>query len=80
MYIQIKVIPKSNTTGFVEKMEDSTLKIRLKATPERGKANDELISFLGKQLGIDKGEIKIISGHTSTRKLLKVPDNISIPW
>ena len=74
MYLQIKVIPKSQKTEFVERMEDDTLKIRLKATPERGKANEELIRFLAKSLSCATDEIRIISGQTATKKLVRVPD------
>lgn len=79
MYIQIKVIPKSRVTEFIEKMDDETYKIRVKAAPEKGKANAELIRFLSKTLKIQKDDILIISGHTDTRKLLKIPD-LKLPW
>ncbi len=78
MYIAVKVIPKSNKTEFVERMADDTIKIRLKATPERGKANAELIKFLAKSCNVNKDDIKIISGHTDTRKLIKLPDNTEL--
>ena len=55
-------------------MADDTLKIRLKAKPERGKANAELIKFLAAHFKVPKSEIKIISGHTDTRKLVKIPE------
>lgn len=80
MYLQIKVLPRSIKTEFVERMEDETLKIRLKAVPEKGKANAELIQFLSKELKISKEEIKIISGVTDQRKLVKIPDQTPIPW
>ena len=80
MYLQVKVIPKGRATEFVEKMEDGTYKIRLKAAPEKGKANEELIQFLATELQADKSEIRIISGHTDRNKLVRVPDNSSIPW
>lgn len=80
MYLQIKVIPKSPQTEFVERMADDTVKIRIKAAPERGKANAELLRFLAKACGVKKEEVKIISGHTDTRKLLKLPDNAKLPW
>ncbi len=80
MYLQIKVLPRSNKTEFVERMEDETLKIRLKALPEKGRANQELIQFLSKELKIQKNEIKIISGVTDQRKLVKIPDQTPIPW
>jgi uncharacterized protein (TIGR00251 family) len=80
MYIQLKVTPKSQRTEFIERMADDTIKIRLKAAPEKGRANEELIRFLAESLKIDKTEVLIISGQTSTRKLLRIPDNTKLPW
>ncbi len=80
MYIQIKVVPKSRETSFLEKMDDETYKIRLKSAPEKGRANEELLKFLSDELEIPKDSIKIISGHTDPRKLLKIPDDTKIPW
>lgn len=75
-YLRVKVIPKSSKTEIVEFMEDregeKTLKIRLKAVPEKGKANAELIKFLSKTLNLDKTAISIISGKTDQIKLLKI--------
>lgn len=73
-YIRVKVIPKSPKTEIVEVMndEENTLKIRLKAIPEKGKANGELIRFLSKELQIPKEKISIISGKTDPLKLLKI--------
>jgi len=45
------------------------LKIALKAQPENGKANIELIKFWKKHF---KQNIKIISGFTSKKKLVKI--------
>ena len=75
-YIQVKVTPKSPKTEFIEEMADGTLKIRIAAPPERGKANTELIRFLAKKFNCPKDEISIISGQTSTKKLISLPDNI----
>lgn len=80
MYIQIKVVPKSRETTFIEKMDDDTYKIRLRSAPEKGKANEELIKYLSEELQIPKDTIRIISGHTDPRKLLKIPDDTKIPW
>ena len=78
-YLRIKVIPKSSKTEVSEIMTDSkgleTIKIRIKAAPEKGKANVELIKFLAKELKIRKDQISIISGKTEQLKLLKVQTN-----
>jgi uncharacterized protein (TIGR00251 family) len=69
-YITVKVIPKSPLTEIVETMADGTLKIRLKATPERGAANKELLRFLTKHFKAD--EVKIISGQRERKKLIRI--------
>lgn len=75
-YLTVKVIPKSNKTEFVEILEDSdgekTIKIRLRAVPEKNKANIELIKFLSKELKLPQENISIISGKTERLKLLKI--------
>ncbi len=80
MYIQVKVIPKSRVTEFVEMMEDETYKFRLKSAPEKGRANKELIDFLSKKLMTHKDKISIISGHKEQRKLLKLPDDVDLSY
>ena len=74
-YLKIKVIPKSPKTEVVEIMDDETIKIRLKAVPEKGKANAEVIRFLSKELGLPKKNVSIISGSTDRIKLIKIKWN-----
>lgn len=75
-YLRIKVIPKSPKNEIIEIMEDAegeqTIKIRLKAIPEKGKANAELIKFISKELSIPKDKISILSGRTEQLKLIKI--------
>jgi uncharacterized protein len=49
-------------------------KIRVAAKPEDGKANAALCAFLARALGVGKLEIQVVSGQTSRRKLLEIPD------
>jgi len=71
-YLRIKVIPKSAKNEVTEILEDDTIKIRIKAAPEKGKANEELIKFLSKELNIDKSRIKILCGKAEQLKLIKI--------
>ena len=75
-YLRIKVIPNSNTNEIKEIMTDDsgeeTIKIKIKAIPEKGKANAELIKFLSKELEIKKSNISIISGKTDRIKLIRI--------
>ena len=49
------------------------LKINVIAVPEKGKANQELIKFLGRLLRLPKSEIKLIGGETDRCKKLQLP-------
>lgn len=71
-YIRVKVIPKSPVTELTEVLDDGTWKIRLRAVPEKGKANQELIKFLAKETGVPKNCVSIVSGATDRTKLVKI--------
>jgi hypothetical protein len=58
--------------GVKEVMEDGTLKFSVKAPADKGKANQELVRFLAKELGVTKDDISIINGWTSRSKLIKI--------
>lgn len=71
-YLRIKVLPCSSKNEITDIMDDETVKIRIAAPPEKGKANKELIKFLSKELEVSKDQITIISGKTDQVKLLKI--------
>jgi uncharacterized protein (TIGR00251 family) len=48
------------------------LLVKLKAPPERGKANEELIDALARLLNVPSVNIEITSGATNSRKSVKV--------
>jgi uncharacterized protein (TIGR00251 family) len=72
MTFRVKVIPRSAKTEIVGTMADGTLKIRIAAPPEKGKANEELIRFLAAHYGVKN--VEIISGHTAALKIVRLPD------
>ena len=72
MTVRVKVIPRSAKTEIAGTMSDGTLKIRIAAPPDKGKANEELIRFLCEHYGVKGGEV--ISGHTASLKLVRLPD------
>lgn len=71
-YLKIKVVPKSVKNEFFNVMDDWTLKIRIKAVPEKWKANKELITFLAEELWVKKEQIKIISWIADQVKIIRV--------
>ncbi|MDD2516074.1 MAG: DUF167 domain-containing protein [Candidatus Gracilibacteria bacterium] len=71
-YLKIKVVTRQPKTEFFGILEDGTLKIRLNALPEKGRANKELIEFVSKELGLNKNSVEIISGASDTIKMLRI--------
>lgn len=67
--LRVKAIPKSSCNAIVG-WENGELRIRLRAIPERGKANKELIAFLAKSFNLSKSSFELVSGETSCHKKL----------
>ncbi|MFA5130932.1 MAG: DUF167 domain-containing protein [Patescibacteria group bacterium] len=72
IYFNVKVIPGAPKTEIRDEMADGTIKIALAAQAEKGEANQELVNFVAKALGVRKYQVKIISGLSERAKLLKV--------
>ena len=70
--LKIKVTPKSGRSELAGFLADGTLKVKLLAAPEKGKANDELRALLAKHLGLRPRQIEILTGETSPLKHLRV--------
>lgn len=71
MFLRVKALPGSAKTEITEllKGEEPTLKIRLAAPPEKGKANLELCKFLGNMFD---AQCEVISGKAERVKLVKL--------
>ncbi len=73
---KVRVIPRASRTEIVGLIEGA-LKVRLKAPPVDGAANEELVKFLSKKLGVAKGNVEIIAGQTSKIKRLRASGVVS---
>ena len=56
----------------VEEEPDGSYRVYVAASPERGKANAELLKAISLYLGVAKGNVSIVRGQTSREKLLKI--------
>ena len=48
------------------------LRLQVTAPPVAGEANDACIRYLARSLSLPKSAIEIVTGHGSTRKLLRI--------
>ena len=69
--LAIKVVPGSSRTCLAGWLGD-TLKVRVAAAPERGKANAAVEALLADVLGLASGSASIVSGTRSARKLVEI--------
>ena len=70
LYIKVKVQSKAPKTEIVDQMEDGTYKVKVAAQPVRGKANEELLKYLTKNLNLS--DIQIVSGGRDSVKLIRL--------
>ena len=69
--LALMVQPRAGRSEVVGPHGD-TFKIRLAAPPVDGEANEELVRFLAKTLGVPKSAVSIGSGETGRRKRVRV--------
>jgi hypothetical protein len=69
---KLKITPNSSKNEIGETMADGTIKIKLKAPPVDGKANEELLKFLSKEWKVPKSKITILKGLTSKNKVINI--------
>ncbi len=67
LLLLVHVQPKAKRDEVVG-LHGEALKIRLKAPPVEGKANEALRKFLAKLLKISKSSVKIVAGETARDK------------
>ena len=69
--LSLKVVPGSSWDEIVGWLGDS-LKVKAKAPPEKGRANEAVVALLAERLGIDASSIAVVSGHGSPAKVVDV--------
>ena len=75
-YLEVKVVPGSSRTEIVGWLGQS-LKIKVAAPPEKGKANLAVICVLSECLALNESAFTITSGTTSQRKVIEIESGFS---
>jgi uncharacterized protein (TIGR00251 family) len=70
--LRVKVIPRSSVSEIAGEMSDGTLRVRVAAPPEKGRANEALCEFLANHYKVPRSRVDIISGHNGTMKLVRI--------
>ncbi|RMG25079.1 MAG: DUF167 domain-containing protein [Methanobacteriota archaeon] len=69
---RLRILVKPKSGKFSIAIEGNDILIHVKSPPEKGKANKEIIKGLAKILGLSSSAIRLISGQTTTEKILEI--------
>ena len=71
MKLQIKAIPASSRNRVAGWL-GNTLKVRVTAPAERGKANAAVEATIAEALGVSRASARVVAGKTSPRKVVEI--------
>jgi uncharacterized protein len=69
--LRLRVSPGARRTELAGRYADGW-KLRVTAAPERGRANEAVIGFLARRLGIDRADVSLVSGHAARDKVVEL--------
>jgi len=69
--LEVKVVPGSSR-DCVAGWLGETLKVRVTAPPERGKANATVVAVVAAALGLTNASVRVVHGSASPRKTLEI--------
>ncbi len=71
MTLHVRVKPNSRVDALTYD-ETGQLTVKIKAPARDGKANEYLVLFLAKILGLPKSAVRLVAGFTSPHKKLEI--------
>lgn len=76
MYIKVHVVADAKNEKVVRESE-TTYHIEVKEPRERNLANNRIRELLCREFGLDKGKVRLISGHRSLSKVFSVETEVN---
>lgn len=68
----VRAVPGAVKTEATQVLADQSIKVRIAAAPEGGKANAALVKYLAKEFSVPMSCVRIISGQAARMKLIQV--------
>ena len=69
--LRVKAVPGASSSGIAGWLGD-TLKVRVSAPPEKGKANAAVEGVIAKALDLPDGAVRIVAGQSSQWKVVEI--------
>ena len=74
LLVEVRLTPRAamDRIDGIERLSDGThvLKTRVRAVPEKGRANDAILKLLARALGLPMSRVRLLSGDTARRKCI----------
>lgn len=68
----VRAMPGAAKTECMAILEDESVKIRIAAPAERGKANQALVKFLAEAFAVRRDQVSVVTGATGRHKLVRI--------
>jgi uncharacterized protein len=72
VHFYVRIIPNAPITAITESLPDGSLKIKVQALPEHGKANVKLLQLLAHEFNVRVHQVQIKSGAMHRHKLIAI--------
>ncbi len=69
--LTVKAVPRASKSEIAA-VEDEWLRVRIKAPPVDGKANEALVKFFADFFSLPRGSVAIVSGDTARLKRIRI--------
>jgi uncharacterized protein (TIGR00251 family) len=69
--ISVRLTPRSSQNEVLD-FEGETLRVRVSAPPVDGRANAALERLLADRLGLTRGTVLVVAGHSGRQKVVEV--------
>ena len=70
--LNVKIVTNGKNNEIIGEMADGSLKIRIKAPPVDGKANNMLLDYLAGYLKVPRKMISIVKGDHTSKKTIEI--------
>lgn len=69
--VDVHVQPRASKDEIAG-LHGAALKVRLRAPPVEGAANDALVALFADRLGVSRRSVRVVAGATSRRKVVEI--------
>ena len=77
LLLAIKAVPKASRDEVAGWLDDGSLKVKVTAAPEKGKANAAICRVVAEWLAVPASRVRVVRGETSARKQVEVTQGLT---